>query len=103
MKRTGAANNGDGSEPFGNMPRASQGIRAATRHACDAEAIQAERIGELTDVFGPIEQCAAFFKVGAAEAGPVNGNEPRVKAPRRRFGEARLQPRSEEHTPELQS
>src|ERR1041384_3534217 len=33
-----------------------------------------------------------FLKWGAAEAGPVNGNEPRVKAPRRRFGEARLQP-----------
>jgi hypothetical protein len=50
-------------------------VRAAAGEADDGEAREAERIGELDDVVGPVVKLTLLEKRRTAEAGTVDGDD----------------------------
>jgi hypothetical protein len=83
-------------QPVGEKTGAGQGVGGAPGNAQDGEAIQAEAIGQSPYVVRPVGDRAPGLEVGAAEAGPVHGENPDASLGADRHDDLRLESRARE-------
>jgi hypothetical protein len=71
----GASGNDCGAlNAVGQARSASEYVRPASGPADEAEPLEPERVGELSDVVGPADQRTGRQRIGAAVAGTVDGD-----------------------------
>jgi hypothetical protein len=91
--RADATDDANVGEPLRQPPGTDGGVRATTGDAQHREPFQPERVGQVADVVGPVDQRASGLEVRQAHAWPVGRDHPDASVLGRLVAKPSLSPR----------